>query len=82
MPLIQEIENALHLIEDMPDEDQMDIARQLSMHAVAYDNARTMTPRELMKLTELAMADLARSIDDAEARLYGRGNDQSQRRQR
>jgi hypothetical protein len=35
------------------------------MHAVAYDNSRTMTPRELMKLTELAMADLARSIDDA-----------------
>ena len=81
MPLIQEIENALRLIEDMPDEDQMDIARELSMHAVAYDNSRTMTPRELMKLTELAMADLARSIDDAQARLNGRATDRSRRRQ-
>jgi hypothetical protein len=82
MPLIQEIENALLLIEDMPGEDQEQIARQLSIQIVALDNARTMTPHELIKLTELAMADLARCINDAEARLNGGASDRSRRRQR
>ena len=63
MPLIKEIENVMPFIGDLPEEEQKLIARQLSIRAVAYDHARTLTTTELMKLMDLAMADLARNVE-------------------
>ena len=63
MPLIKDIENVLPFIAELPEEEQKIIARQLSIRAVAYDHARTLTTPELMKLMDLAMADLARNVE-------------------
>ena len=63
MPLIQEIENALPFIAELPEEEQRQIAQQLSIRAVAYDHACTMTTPELIKLMDLTMANLVHHVD-------------------
>ena len=63
MPLIKDIENVLPFIAELPEEEQKIIARELSIRAVAYDHAPTLTTPELMKLMDLAMADLARNVE-------------------
>jgi hypothetical protein len=63
MPLIDEIQNTLLFIAEMPEEAQKDIAQDLSRRVVAYDYARTMKLEEVYKLTELALLDLTRTID-------------------
>jgi hypothetical protein len=62
MPLIDEIKNTLLFISEMNEEEQMDIAESLSRRVVAYDYAKTMSFDEVVKLTELALSDLSRSI--------------------
>ena len=64
MPLINEVKNVLLFIAELPEEEQKAIAQGLSMRVVAYDYARTMTFHEVMKLTELALDDLSRTIDE------------------
>lgn len=64
MPLINEIENALPLIAEMPEQEQKDIARQLSIRAAAIEQTRTLTTPELMKLMDLAMADFADRVNE------------------
>jgi hypothetical protein len=64
MPLTKEIEDALPLIAQMPEEEQKEIARRLSIRAAAIDHARTLTTPELMKLMDLAMADLADRVNE------------------
>lgn len=64
MPLIDEIKNTLLFISEMNEEEQMQIAEGLSRRVVAYDFAKTMSFDEVMKLTELALTDLHRSIDE------------------
>jgi len=64
MPLINEIEDALPAIAEMPEEEQKEIARQLSIRAAAIDHARTLTTPELMKLMDLAMADFAERVNE------------------
>jgi len=67
MPLINEIKNTLLFIAEMPEEEQKDIAQSLSRRVVAYDHACTMTYDEIMKLTNLALGDLSRTIVRTEA---------------
>lgn len=64
MPLIDEIKNTLLFISEMNEEEQMQIAEGLSRRVVEYDFAKTMSFDEVMKLTELALTDLHRSIDE------------------
>lgn len=64
MPLINEIKITLLFIAEMSEEQQKDIAQMLSRRIVAHDYAQTMSFDQVMDLTELAIADLQRSIDE------------------
>lgn len=64
MPLIDEMKNTLMFIAEMSPRDQKVIAECLSRQVVAYDYARTMTFDQITKLTELALDDLSRTIDE------------------
>ena len=63
MPLIDEIKNTLLFIAEMNEEEQKDIAQSLSRRVVAYDYATTMSFDEVATLTELALGDLKRTLD-------------------
>jgi hypothetical protein len=64
MPLSKEFEAALPLIAEMSDDEQKELARQISLRAAAIDHARTLTTPELMKLMDLAMTDLTGRVND------------------
>lgn len=64
MPLIDEIKNTFAVRREMSEEQQKDIAQMLSRRIVAHDYARTMSFDQVMELTELAIADLQRTIDE------------------
>lgn len=55
MPFTNEMKNVLLFVSELPEEQQREIAQSLASRIVAYD--------EVMKLTELSLADLPRSID-------------------
>jgi hypothetical protein len=64
MPLTKEIENALLVIAEMPEEEQKELARRLSIRAAAIDHAHSLTTPELMKLMDMALADLVGRVND------------------
>ena len=64
MPFTDKMKNVLLFVSELPEEQQNEIAATLASRIVAYDYACTMTFDEVMKLTELSIEKLSRSIDD------------------
>ncbi len=64
MPLIKEIENALTFVADMPVKWQRDVAFFLSGIVTSYDNERTMTREQRMRLSELDQEEMERRLRD------------------
>ena len=63
MPFIEEMKNVLLFVSELPEQQQREIAQSLSRRIVSYDYACTLSLDEVMKLTDLALADLSRTID-------------------
>ena len=63
MPFIDEMKNVLLFVSELPEDQQREIAQSLSRRIVAYDYACTLSFDQVMKLTELSIADLSRTID-------------------
>ena len=66
MPLIDEIENALPFVADLPIGWQRDIARFISTLVTSYDNERTMTHEQRLRLSELEQEEMERRLRDLE----------------
>jgi hypothetical protein len=66
MPLIKEIENALVFVADMPVKWQRDVALFLSGMVTSYDNERTMTHEQRLRLSELDQQEIERRLRNLE----------------
>jgi hypothetical protein len=66
MPLIKEIDNALPFVADLPIAWQRDIARFISTLVTSYDNERTMTHEQRLRLSELEQEEMERRLRDLE----------------
>mgnify|MGYP003580648673 CR=1 FL=1 len=64
MPFTDKMKNVLIFVSELPDEQQDEIAVSSSSRIAACDYACTMTLDEVMKLTELSIQSLSRSIDE------------------
>jgi len=64
MPFTDKMKNVLLFESELPDAQQDEVAASLASRIVAYDYACTMTFDEVMKLTQLSIDDLSRSIDE------------------
>ena len=63
MPLAEEMRNVPPFVSELPERQQKEIAESISRYVVAHDYAQTMTLEQIMKLTQLVLDDLSRTID-------------------
>jgi hypothetical protein len=64
MPLAEEMRTVLPLVSELPERQQREIAESISRYVVAYDYAQTMTLEQIVKLTQLVLDDVSRTIDE------------------